>query len=92
MSAPSLPPSPSLADWPSLRRAHHGWAAAMKEICARHGWPATGLAPAGAGTSVVFTTHRHVIKLYPPFWQLDATAEWAILGHVDLGALRRAAR
>jgi hygromycin-B 7''-O-kinase len=31
----------------------------------------------------VFTTGCHVIKLYPPFWELGAAAEAAILRHVD---------
>ena len=41
------------------------------------------MTPARDGTNVVFTTDRHVVKLYPPCWAAGATAEWAILGHVD---------
>jgi hygromycin-B 7''-O-kinase len=52
-------------------------------ICARHGVPASALTPARDGTNVVFTTDRHVIKLYPPFWESGAAAEWTILRHVE---------
>lgn len=83
VSTPHLPPVPSVAGWPSLRRTHRGWPAAMEEICARHRLPASELAPAPDGTSVVFTTNRHAIKLYPPFWESGAAAEWTILGHVE---------
>ena len=83
MSASPLPAIPSLADWPSLRRTHPGWRAALEEICVRHALPASELTPARDGTSVVFTTNRHVLKLYPPFWELGAAAEWTILGHVE---------
>jgi hygromycin-B 7''-O-kinase len=82
MNAHVLPPTPSLADWPSLRRTHPGWRAALEEICARHGFPASELVPARGGTSVVFTTTRQVIKLYPPFWASGAAAESMLLGRV----------
>jgi hypothetical protein len=83
MNTQGLPPTPSLADWPSLRRTHQGWRAALAEICARHGFPASELVPARDGTSVVFTTTRHVIKLYPPFWESGAAAESMLLGRVE---------
>jgi hygromycin-B 7''-O-kinase len=83
VSVSPLPPVPSPADWPALRRAHPGWRAVAEEICARHGVSASELAPARDGTNVVFTTERHVIKLYPPFWDAGAAAEWTILGHVE---------
>ena len=31
----------------------------------------------------MFTTERHVIKLYPPIWASGAAAEWTILDHVE---------
>jgi hypothetical protein len=90
MSSSSLPTTPSPADWPSLRRAHQDWRLALEGICARHGVPAVDLTPARDGTSVVFMTRRHVIKLYPPFRELGAAAEATILRHVDgqLGVVR----
>jgi hygromycin-B 7''-O-kinase len=83
VSVAHLPAVASLADWPSLRRTHPRWRAAFEEICARHGLPASELTPARDGTSLVFTTERHVIKLYPPFWELGAAAEATILPHVE---------
>ena len=82
VSALPLPAIVSLADWPSLRRTYQRWRTAMEEICVRHTLPASELTPARDGTSVVFTTNRHVIKLYPTFWELEAAAECTILGHV----------
>jgi hygromycin-B 7''-O-kinase len=83
VSVSLLPPVPSLADWPALRRTHGGWRAVAEEICARHGVLAGELAPARDGTNVVFTTGHHVIKLSPPFWESGAAAEWTILRHVE---------
>lgn len=82
MTAHALPAIPSLAAWPSVRRAHR-WHAAMETICARHALPASELTRTCEGTTVVFTTARHVIKLYPPFWQPAAAAESTILGHIE---------
>lgn len=83
MSAPLLPPAPSLAEWPSVRRGYPGWRRALEEICARHGLPSSELTRTREGTSVVFTTECEVIKLYPPFWALEGAAEATILGHVE---------
>ena len=83
MSVARLPPVPSLAGWPALRRSYDGWRAVAEHIGLRHGVPASELEPAHDGTNVVFTTDRHVIKLYPPFWAAGAAAEWAILAHVE---------
>jgi hygromycin-B 7''-O-kinase len=55
----------------------------MEEICACHGLPASELTAARDGTTVVFLTERHVIKLYPPFWESGAAAESTILAHVE---------
>ena len=86
MSGVPLPPIPSSAEWPSLRRDYPTWRRVLEEICARHGLPASELTRTREGTSVVFMTERHVIKLYPPFWASEAAAERTILAHVD-GAL-----
>ena len=83
MSLPLLPPTPSHAEWPPLRRDYPGWRRALEEICARHGLAASELTRTREGTSVVFTTERQVIKLYPPFWALEGAAERTILGLVD---------
>ena len=83
MSALRLPPVPSRADWPSLRRDYPGWRGALEEICGRHALPASELTRARDGTSVVFTTTRQVIKLYPPFWASEAAAERTILRLVE---------
>jgi hygromycin-B 7''-O-kinase len=82
MSSLSLPATPSRAEWPSLRRTYPYWRLALEAICARHRVPARDFVRAREGTSVVFTAERHVIKLYPPFWELGAAAEATILGLV----------
>lgn len=79
---PLLPAVDSIAAWSALEVPERVYAAALAEVAARHGFDVAGAARSPRGTSAVFLTSTHAVKLVPPPWLAELPRETLALERV----------